>query len=98
MHFTELVDLASERLGGAVLDASDEHDWRIIRLGLPGIVRGVVVDTAHFQGATPESCSIEAHNGGGLTEWTEILPQTALKADCENQFSIDAQQPASHLR
>src|SRR2546422_11627245 len=25
-------------------------DWCIIRLGLPGILRGVVVDTSHFKG------------------------------------------------
>ena len=24
-------------------------DWCIIRLGLPGIIRGVVVDTSHFR-------------------------------------------------
>ena len=81
MNFTELVDLASERLGGAAVDANDEffapkenlvktskpifredeytdrgkwmdgwetrrrrepgHDWCVVRLGLPGVVRGV---------------------------------------------------------
>ena len=29
------------------------HDWAIVRLGLPGVVRGVVVDTAHFTGNYP---------------------------------------------
>ena len=98
--FTELFDLASLRLGGAVLDANDEffaqkenllkptapvfleheytdrgkwmdgwesrrrrvpgHDYCLVRLGLPGIVRGVVVDTAFFRGNFPEACAIEA--------------------------------------
>src|SRR5213079_225458 len=100
MEFTELVDLASERLGGAVIAANDEFfaekenlvkplapawkeglyndrgkwmdgwetrrrrepgfDWAIIRLGIPGVVHGVVVDTAFFTGNYPEHCSIEA--------------------------------------
>src|SRR5688572_4304961 len=36
------------------------HDWCIVRLGLPGIIRGVVVDTAFFRGNFPESCAIFA--------------------------------------
>ena len=84
--FTDLPDLAAERLGGTVLAANDDffapkealihaaapvwregeytdrgkwmdgwetrrrrtpgHDWAIVRLGAPGTVRGVVIDTA----------------------------------------------------
>ena len=36
------------------------HDWCIVRLGLPGIIRGVVVDTSFFRGNFPSHCSIEA--------------------------------------
>ena len=36
------------------------HDAAIVRLGLPGILRGVVVDTAFFRGNYPDQCSIEA--------------------------------------
>ena len=32
----------------------DIHDWCIIRLGLPGVIRGVVVDTAFFRGNYPD--------------------------------------------
>src|SRR5688572_32312911 len=35
------------------------HDFAIIRLGVPGVIRGVVVDTAFFRGNYPESCSID---------------------------------------
>src|SRR5687767_2741150 len=99
-NFTDLIDLATERAGGAALLANDEffapkegllkptpaewregvytergkwmdgwetrrrrtpgHDWCIIRLGIPGLVRGVVVDTSFFRGNYPESCSIDA--------------------------------------
>jgi allantoicase len=40
------------------------HDWCVIRLGLPGVIRGVVVDTAYFRGNFPESCSLEACAAG----------------------------------
>ena len=138
MHFTELVDLASERLGGAVLEANDEffapkenllkpakpifiegkytdrgkwmdgwetrrrrtpgYDWCILKLGLAGIPRGVVVDTAHFKGNYPQSCSLEACDDLAAAQWTEILPESPLKGDCENLFSLDVRRRATHLR
>ncbi|AYY11884.1 allantoicase [Actinobacteria bacterium YIM 96077] len=36
------------------------HDWALVRLGLPGLVRGVVVDTSWFTGNYPQECSVEA--------------------------------------
>jgi allantoicase len=148
MDFTELIDLASERLGGAVLFANDEFfapkenllkpsvpifiegkytdlgkwmdgwesrrrrtpgfDWCIIRLGLPGMVRGVVVDTSHFKGNYPEQCSLEACAIDGLptTEelttdsvpWTEILKQVNLNGDSLNPFEIVSDSRWTHLR
>src|SRR2546425_12528909 len=111
--FTELVDIASERLGGAVLVANDEFfapkenllkrsepvfiegkytdlgkwmdgwetrrrrtpgfDWCIIRLGLPGLIHGVVVDTSHFKGNYPESCSLEATAIQGLPTTEQLM-------------------------
>src|SRR5580765_6409627 len=35
------------------------HDWCIVALGLPGIVRSFVVDTAFFRGNYPSHCWIE---------------------------------------
>ena len=35
-------------------------DWCLIRLGLPGMIRSVVVDTSYFRGNYPEHFSIEA--------------------------------------
>ncbi|PWT83702.1 MAG: allantoicase [Acidobacteria bacterium] len=148
MDFTDLIDLAAERLGGAVLVANDEffapkenllkaavpifiegkytdlgkwmdgwetrrkrtpgYDWCIIRLGLPGIIRGVVVDTSYFRGNYPEHCSIEACTVDGqptvdqLTaaniKWTDILPRLPLQGDSQNPFPIESDQRFTHLR
>ena len=64
-------------------------DWCILRLGLPGIIRGVVVDTSHFKGNYPEQCSLEVCSIDGLptteqltaesVQWTEILPVSNLR-------------------
>ena len=35
------------------------HDWCIVRLGAPGKISRVEVDTSHFKGNFPESCSLE---------------------------------------
>src|SRR5205085_1057085 len=69
-------------------------DWCIIRIGLPGVISGVVVDTSHFKGNYPESCSLEAVAIDGLPtiqqltsdslQWTEILPQSNLNGDSLN--------------
>src|SRR5262245_51921196 len=36
------------------------HDWCIVKLGLPGIIHGLVVDTAYFKGNYPEYCEVQA--------------------------------------
>jgi allantoicase len=82
------------------------HDFAIVRLGAPGVVRGVVVDTAYFRGNYPESCSLEAcalppeSDADALlaAEWVEILPRSPLKGDSENEFAVDATFAVTHLR
>ena len=47
MHFTELVDLASERLGGAVLEANDEFfapKENLLKLPKPIFIEGKYTD------------------------------------------------------
>ena len=73
------------------------YDWAIIRLGLPGRVAGVVVDTAFFRGNYPESCSIEAATSAD-GKWTEILPKSPLKGDSKNPFHISSAERWTHLR
>jgi allantoicase len=85
------------------------HDWVIIKLGRPGQIRRVEVDTAHFKGNFPESCSLEAcyveePASEALTEltlpWTSLLPRTKLQAHARHFFDrelLDAG-VASHLR
>jgi allantoicase len=82
------------------------YDWAIVRLGLPGVIQGVVVDTAYFRGNYPESCSIEAAEIGDSLDlgalanaaWIEILPRSPLSGDAKNRFPIDVARRFTHLR
>jgi allantoicase len=80
------------------------HDWAILRLGVPGVIRGVVVDTSYFTGNYPEQCSIEGCEASGnaraedLTGWTELLPKVALSGDSKNAFDVSSPRRFTHLR
>ncbi len=147
--FTDLIDLASERLGGAVVAANDEffapkesllkpsvpewregvytergkwmdgwetrrrrsagHDWAIIRLGAPGKVHGIVIDTSWFTGNYPERASIDGATvegtpsaewlSGNEVQWTSLLPETQLEGNTTNEFAIGSDlDRGTHLR
>ena len=152
MEFSDLVDLASEKLGGAVLFANDEFfapkesllkasvpiwvegkytergkwmdgwetqrrrsprldeefDWCLVRLGSPGRIRCVTVDTSFFRGNFPSHCSIDACSAdpksdlaellGEKTQWAEILSKAALSGDTQNNFAVDYPERATHVR
>jgi allantoicase len=84
------------------------HDWCIVRLGLPGIVRGIVVDTTHFRGNYPESCAVEGCTVDGLPdpmaladaegEWFPLVEPAALEGHAANRFSVDVPRRVTHVR
>jgi allantoicase len=84
----------------------DSHDWCIIRLGVPGRVFGVNVDTAHFKGNYPAACAIDLTDLGGLppvetlpgAAWREVLPRSPLRGDAQNLLAIDGAPAGTHLR
>ncbi|MGF1671958.1 MAG: allantoicase [Balneolaceae bacterium] len=145
--FTNLINLASERLGAKTLAASDDffaekenllkesksifipdkytdrgkwmdgwesrrkrtpgHDWCIMRLGLPGVIHGVDIDTSHFLGNHPayasvDACKIDDLSGEkNLAEsdlWKEILPRSPLAPGMQNMYTISDNSTWTHLR
>ncbi|MFI9201996.1 allantoicase [Streptomyces sp. NPDC053048] len=88
--------------------SDEDHDWALIRLGVPGVVRGVIVDTAHFRGNHPRAVSLEAtHLPGtpspadllaGDVQWTVLVPRTPVGGHAANGFRVDAGQSFTHLR
>ena len=154
--FTDLVDLASERLGGASVHCTDdffagmdnlvkatepvwdeaaytdrgkwmdgwesrrahrenhvEHDGGehedacIVRLGAPGVVRGVVVDTAFFRGNFPSHCALEGTSVLGYPSgaqiardavWLPLLRKSALQGNSKNSFEVRSDLRVTHVR
>jgi allantoicase len=84
------------------------HDWCLVRLGLAGVLRGVVVDTRFFRGNFPESCALEACAASPTAtveelaaddcEWIEVLPQSLLRGDARNLFPLVIPWRFTHLR
>ena len=82
------------------------YDWVIIRLGLPGVIRGVVVDTAFFRGNFPAECSLEACaiessldlDALGNAEWHPLVPRSSLKGDSRNGFAVQDGRRWTHIR
>jgi allantoicase len=87
------------------------HDWAILRLGHRGVIEQLEVDTNHFKGNYPESCSLEGCDLAGSDapgdwegatgiEWSEILPRTKLDAHTQHQFAdrIVEAGPFTHVR
>lgn len=80
------------------------YDWAIVRLGLPGVVTSIDVDTTSFAGNSPSSCRIEACGVEGnpppeeLTDWRTIVPRTHLEPDAHNVLTVDDARRWTHLR
>ena len=69
------------------------YDWIILKLGRPGAIRKIEVDTNHFKGNYPDMCSIDACSEPAASieelkrvRWSEILPKTKLQADTRHFF------------
>ncbi len=74
------------------------RDWVILKLAIPGTIERIVVDTCHFKGNYPDSCSIEGCVSENEEEiinnnvsWQIILPQQKLSADAEHEFINEIQ-------
>ncbi|WP_329880492.1 allantoicase [Streptomyces sp. BE20] len=84
----------------------EDHDWAVVRLGAAGVIRGLVVDTAHFTGNYPESTSVEAASIPGhpspaeveAAAWVEILPRTPLRGDTAHAFEVSSATRFTHVR
>jgi allantoicase len=81
-------------------------DEALIRLGVPGTIHGVVVDTAWFKGNYPPEVSVDAASVPGyptvaqLQEaiWEPIVPRSAAEGHAENLFETEPGRRWTHVR
>jgi allantoicase len=89
------------------------NDWCIVKLAARGKLSRVVVDTAHFKGNFPESCSVLGADLGELGDnldqmiitssmfWGELVGRKKLSADAIHEFKgkdVSDIGPVTHLR
>jgi allantoicase len=82
------------------------HDHAVVRLGVAGVVRGVVVDTAFFKGNYPPEVSVEGAGIEGYpspaelreVDWAELVPRSPVKGDAQNPFPVQADRRCTHVR
>ena len=83
------------------------NDWVILKLGAPGSICRVEIDTAHFKGNYPDRASVEAGHfasetaalDGGAT-WRTLLPEVKLSMDQHHYFEAELADPGpvTHAR
>ncbi|MGW5309070.1 allantoicase [Nocardia thailandica] len=82
-------------------------DSAVIRLGVPGVIRGVVVDTAWFTGNYPPAVSLSALEIGGYppadeiaarTDWVPLLDRVEVSGDSRTPFPIADDRRWTHVR
>jgi allantoicase len=86
----------------------NNRDWVVVKLAHKGQIFEILVDTCHFKGNYPDTCSIEGINISDETvdfssadlTWTEILPKQKLQADFEHFFEkeIASSESFTHIR
>ena len=84
------------------------HDWAIVALGVPGVIRHVVVDTTGFVGRQPAQISVESIRLPGSPDivelvrdpgrWAEIVPRSSPAIDRVETFVVGSAHAATHIR
>ncbi|MEV4153587.1 allantoicase [Nocardia salmonicida] len=82
-------------------------DSAVVRLGVPGVIRGVVVDTAWFKGNFPPEVSLSALAIEGYppaeeiaarTDWVTLLDRVKVGGDSRNPFAVDDENRWTHVK
>jgi allantoicase len=81
-------------------------DWAIVRLGAPGVVHGVMIDTAWFTGNYPPYASVDGCAMHGYpspeelsaADWVELVAKQPLLGDSANLFDVHVTDRVTHVR
>jgi allantoicase len=84
----------------------DGHDYAIVRLGTPGIIHGIIVDTAYFKGNYPPFVSIEAASIEGYpsveevmkADWQSIVDKSPAEGHTANVYAVADRHRWTHVR
>ena len=78
------------------------HDYLIIKLGKPGSISKVDVDTSHFNGNQPSMISIEASNSKSNNiknfKWKTLVGKKKTKANSQHIFKTSSKSVFTHIK
>jgi len=79
------------------------HDWALVRLGYPGVIRQAIVDTRNFRYNASSAIELWAHPpdlhlGPEATGWRPILPRQDIQPDTIHLFELADDQPTGWVR
>jgi len=79
------------------------HDYLILKLGKPGRIHKIDVDTSYFSGNHPSKISIEACFSkknilNKKTKWTTIVKKSTTRANSHHFFNVKNKNIFSHLK
>jgi allantoicase len=78
------------------------HDFLIIKLGKPGSISKVDVDTSHFNGNQPSMISLEGcySKSKSLTnlKWKNIIGKKKIKANSHHLFNVTSKSIFTHIK
>ena len=78
------------------------HDFIIIKLGKPGIIKKIDVDTSYFNGNQPAMISIEGVNSSSnklnKLKWQPLLSKKKTKANNHHYFTINSNKVFTHIK
>jgi len=79
------------------------NDWCIVRLGVPGSIRGFDIDTSFFTGNYPpgaqvEGCFLPDADPDGSTQWTALTEPVSLGPDAHHLVPSNCDGVWTHLR
>jgi allantoicase len=81
-------------------------DSAVVRLGAPGVIKGVDIDTAFFTGNFPPHAAVDGLAVDGYptpgellaAEWTPLVPRSPLTGDSRNLFAVAGTRRFTHVR
>ncbi len=78
------------------------HDYCIVKLGIPGVIRGFDIETSHFTGNYPPAASIDACNSDDLVpaddQWQSLTERVELQGDSHQYIALENETVFSHVR
>ena len=81
---------------------TEGHDYIILKLGKPGKIKKVDVDTSHFNGNQPAMVSIEGANSSSHKinhlKWQTLLSKKKTKANSHHYFTVNSKKVFTHIK